>query len=481
MISTNSPDSQILLIKFFYTHGRLIDPGRLHPHSEAHPMLRMNPTFVGAIAFTAIGLFASATWASDQIPGAPQKKPIALINGVIHPVVGETIENGSMVFDDGKITDIGRRIKPPAGSQIIDLKGKHVYPSLIEAHSHLGLTEISSTRATLDMAEAGSINPNVSAHVSVNPDSELIPVTRANGVLVAVSAPSSGVVSGKASVLQLDGWTYEDMTLQPDFALVINWPRTSPFMTQRTATKSEEPQENQNRQVRELRELFENARTYHKAREANPADQPFDSRLNSMIPVIEGTVPLLITADRASQIQAAVAFGVEQGAKVILLGGHDAESCAELLRRYDVPVIVDAVHKDPRRTHEAYDSSFTLPERLRQAGIRFCISGTGRSETWNTRNLPYQAATAGAYGLPHDEALKSVTLYPAEILGIADRVGSLEKGKDATLFVCDGDPLETETQVTAAWIQGRKVDLTSRQTQLYDKYSEKYRQLKGQR
>ncbi|MEJ7594020.1 MAG: amidohydrolase family protein [Planctomycetaceae bacterium] len=427
----------------------------------------------------------SAASASDQIPGAPQKKPIALVNGVLHPISGPAIEDGTLIFDNGTIVDLGRRMKPPENAVVIDLKGQHVYPSLIESHSHMGLTEISSTRATLDMTEIGSINPNVSAHVSVNPDSELIPVTRANGVLIAVSAPSGGLVSGKASVLQLDGWTYEDMTLKPDCALMINWPRTSPVMTPGPATEPEEHLEDRDRErvqaLKDLRALFENTRTYFRARAANPADQPFDSRLDSMIPVVEGQIPLLIAADRANQIQAAVAFGVEQNVKIILLGGHDAEMCAELLRRYDVPVIVDAVHKDPRRDHEEYDSSYTLPERLRRAEIRFCISGTGRSETWNTRNLPYQAATAAAYGLPYDDALRSVTQYPAEILGIADRVGTLEKGKDATLFVSDGDPLETETLVTAAWIQGRKVDLTSRHTQLYDKYRTKYRQLKNQR
>jgi len=444
-------------------------------------MLRVQRQIQATGLLLVMTLLSSAAFASDQIPGAPQKKPIALVNGVIHPIIGPPIEDGTLVFDDGKIVDLGRRVKPPAGAEIIDLKGQHVYPSLIESHSHLGLTEISSTRATLDMAEAGSINPNVRAHVGVNPDSELIPVTRANGVLIAVTAPSSGLVSGKASVLQLDGWTNEDMTLKPDCALVINWPRSSPSMTHPPGTKTKTPKEDPHRAVKGLRELFENTRTYLEARAANPADQPFDSRLDSMIPVVEGEIPLLIAADRASQIQAAVAFGVEQNVKIILRGGHDAESCAELLRRYDVPVIVDAVHKDPRRNHEDYDSAYTLPNRLRLAGIRFCISSTGRSETWNTRNLPYQAATAAAYGLPYEDALRSVTLYPAEILGIADRVGSLERGKDATLFVSDGDPLETETQISAAWIQGRKVDLTSRHTQLYDKYSEKYRQLKNQR
>lgn len=414
--------------------------------------------------------------ASDQIPGAPQKKPVALVNAVVHTLTAQPIEDGTIVFDGGKITAIGRRMKPPAGAEVINLKGKHVYPGMIEAHSHLGLTEISSTRSTLDFAEAGSINPNVSAHVSVNPDSELIPVTRANGVLIALSAPSSGLVSGKASVMQLDGWTYEDMTLQPDAAMVINWPRMSPFMRRSGGSEEDEQRKNRDRAIEELRELFDQARTYSKARESNPASQSFDSRLNAMLPVVEGDTPLMIVADREQEIRSAVAFGAEQNVRVILFGGYDAEACVELLRQYEVPVIIDAVHKVPRRSHDDYDAAFTLPQRLHAAGVKFCISGSGRSETWNTRNLPYQAATAVAYGLPYEEALRSVTIYPAEILGVADRVGTLEEGKDATLFVSDGDPLETETQITAAWIQGRRVDLTSRHTQLYEKYSIKYQQ-----
>jgi imidazolonepropionase-like amidohydrolase len=436
----------------------------------------MKPQFLLILLLT-----SSVAAASDQIPGAPQKKPIALINAVVHTLTGQPIQECTLVFDAGKITDIGARMKPPAGADVIDLKGRHVYPSLIESHSQMGLTEISAVRATIDFAESGSINPNVSAHVAVNPDSELIPVTRANGVLIAVSAPTGGLVSGKASVMQLDGWTYEDMTLKADTALVINWPQMTSRRRSKEKKSDEGPDETRNQAMKELRALFDQTRTYSKARSANPASQFFDSRLNAMLPVIEGKIPLLIAADRADQIQSAVAFGVEQNVKVIIFGGYDAESCAEILRRYSVPVIIDAIHKDPRRDHEDYDAAFTLPERLRQAGVKFCISGSGRSETWNTRNLPYQAATAAAYGLPYDDAMRSITLWPAEILGIADRVGTLEKGKDATLFVSDGDPLETETQITAAWIQGRKVDLTSRHTQLFDKYSEKYRQLKDGR
>lgn len=414
--------------------------------------------------------------ASDQIPGAPQKRPIALVNGVIHTVSGAVIPEGTLVFAEGRITEMGTRMAPPSGADVVDLQGKHVYPGLIESHSQLGLQEISSTRSTIDSSEGGLLNPNVSANVSVNPDSELIPVTRANGVLVAVSAPSGGLVSGRAAVMQMDGWTWEAMTLKPAAALVVNWPSGGPSFRS-PAAGADNASENREDSVQSLRSLFRQAKQYLKSRQANPLGQQFDSRLASMEPVLNGQIPLMISADDVAQIQAAVAFGVEQKVKVILFGGYDAEQCAELLKRYDVPVIISAIHRDPRRDHEDYDAAYTLPERLRRAGIRFCISGSGRAESWNTRNLPYQAATAAAYGLPRDEALRSITLYPAQILGVADRVGSLDAGRDATLFVSTGDPLETETQITHAWIQGRKVDLTSRHTQLNSKYLEKYRQL----
>ncbi|GDX91135.1 MAG: amidohydrolase family protein [Planctomyces sp.] len=422
-------------------------------------------------------LSVQSALASDQIPGAPQKKPVALVNGVLHTVSGPVIEAGTIVFDNGRITELGPRMQPPPNADVIDLQGRHVYPGMIESHSQLGLTELSSTRATIDTSEVGLLNPNVTAATAVNPDSELIPVTRANGVLVALSAPSGGLVSGKASLLQLDGWTSVDMTLQRESGLVINWPASfrSSFFGPPSAGGA--GGEAGGSQVQELRNLFTDARAWSKARTASPETQRYDIRFASMQSVLAGKVPLIVAADEAEEIQAAVAFGVEQKLQVIIFGGYDAESCAELLRRYQVPVIVSAVHRDPRNDHDDYDAAYTLPERLRKAGIRFCISGSARSETWNTRNLPYQAATAAAYGLPRDEALKSVTLYPAQILGVADRLGSLEPGRDATIFVSTGDPLETDSQVTQAWIQGRVVDLNSRHTQLAGKYGEKFRRL----
>jgi len=264
--------------------------------------------------------------------------------------------------------------------------------------------------------------------------------------------------------------------LKPDVAMIVNWPRMTPRTFRRVTASESEQNEARDRDLRRLRDLFDDARAYAAARSANPDDQQFDIRLDAMADVVDGKTPLMVAASRAREIQSAVSFAVEQNVELIILGGHDALLCADLLRKYDVPVVVSAVHRNPLRRHEDYDSSYTLPARLHEAGLRFCISASDRAETWNTRNLGHQASTASAYGLPRKQALKAVTLYPAEILGISDRVGTLETGKHATLFVCDGDPLDTEVQVTHAWIQGRQVDLSSRHTDLYDKYREKYRQ-----
>ena len=448
----------------------------MHVHMKTLKF-RSFPRTVFAATFSAFMMLALTVTASDVIPGPPQTKPIALLNGVIHTITGSPIEGG-IVFENGRITQVSPSPDIPDGAEVIDLKGQHVYPSLIESHSQLGLTEFGAVRATHDYAETGRINPNVSANVAVNPDSELIPVTRSNGVLIALSAPTGGLVSGKASVIQLDGWTFEDLTLKAAAAMVFNWPRMS-SLSSRGSRSGDSSGDTSGSQLNELRKLFEDANAYRKARKTNPSGQGYDIRLEAMEPVLSGALPMLVSANRAREIQSAVAFAVEHKTKLIIFGGADAEQCAELLKQYDVPVIVDAVHRNPMRRHEDYDDAYTLPERLRHAGVRFCISGSGRSETWNARNLAYHAATASAYGLPYEDAVRSVTIWPAQILGIADRVGSLENGKDATLFVSDGDPLETETQISMAWVQGRSVDLNDRHKQLFHKYSEKYRQLKN--
>lgn len=420
-------------------------------------------------------LFASttATIASDEIPGSPQKRAIALTGGTVFPISGPKIEDGVVLFDRGRILAVGSKdaVKIPAGADRVDCQGKHVYPGLFESHSQLGLTEVSAVRASNDRSEVGRIKPNVKANVAVNPDSELIPVTRANGVLLALTEPSGGLVAGQASVLQLDGWTYEDLTLKASAAMVVSWPSVPNELEKGKAASTSSS-------VERLRELLEDARAYASARKLSPKDQPVDLRLEAMQPVLNRRTPLLVHANSLAVIQSAVAFAAEEKLRLLIYGGYDAPLCAELLKKHNVPIIIAAAYRLPRRRSDAFDSGYTLASRLHKAGVRFCISGGATSRTSNTRNLPYHAAVSVAYGLPHDVALRAITLSPAEILGVADRVGSLEPGKDATLFVTTGDPLETASNVTAAWVQGRAVDLSSRHVKLYEKYRTKYERLK---
>jgi len=390
-----------------------------------------------------------------QVPGPEARGPVAIVGATLHPVAGPAIDNGTLVFERGRIVALGATVEVPAGAERIDGRGKQVYPGFLQFGGQLGLVEINSIRATQDAVESGEFNPNVRAQVAVNPDSELIPVTRANGVLLALTMPSGGIVSGTSAVLQLDGWTWEQMTLRAPAALHVQWPPGG---------------------VERLEQMFDEARRYQRAREAGTLEEGADLRWEAMLPVLRGELPMVVATDSRVQIQSAVAFADRHRLRLVIFGGYDAVECASLLRDRDIPVVVPAVFRLPRRRSDPFDAAYTLPDRLRQAGVRYCIAGGDRFDASNLRNLPYHAATAVAYGLPRDEAIRAITLYPAQILGIADRVGSLEPGKDATLFVVEGDPLEAESQIASAFIQGRRVDLDNRHTRLWRKYQEKYRQ-----
>lgn len=414
----------------------------------------------------------------DGVPAPPQSKPVALVGGTVHTISGAAIENGTVIFEGGKLTYVGGQTSPPAGAKVIDVTGKHVFPGMFEANSQLGLTEIQSVPATIDVGEVGDINPNVKAQVAINPDSELLPVTRAGGVLLAVSAPTGGLIAGRSAVIQLDGWTYEDMALVPVSAMHMTWPGGgSGRRGGRRGGAEEGPKPDE--RIRELNQFFADSRAYREQRNSPVAQQAFDLRLEAMGDLLDRKIPMVVQANRLADIQAAVAFAVEQNIRLVILGGYDAPLCADLLKKHDVPVIVSAVYRLPQRPSDPYDHAYTLPKRLHEAGVRFCISCTDRSETWNTRNLPFEAGTAVAYGLPTDVALRAIMLYPAQIFSVADRVGSLEVGKDATLFVSSASPLDARSKIEQAFIQGRELDLSNKQTRLYEKYSEKYRQLKA--
>ena len=416
---------------------------------------------------------------SSEIPAKPQDHPIALVGGIIYTLSVQTIENGILLFDKGKIIAIGTTVDIPQGAEKIDVKGKHVYPGLVDARSDLGLTEIGAVRATNDLAESGSINSNVRAEVAVNPESELIPVTRVNGVTTAVTMPGGGTISGTAAALSLDGWTWEEMTLRSPVGLVVNWPSMTINRAWWERRSEEEQKKARDQALNDLRNAFRDARAYLNAkRSESNQGVPYnntDLRWEAMMPVLDGKIPVLVNAEDIQQIQAAVAWADQENVKLVIVGGYDAWRAADLLKARDIPVIVHPIQRTPWRRWEAYDDPATLPKKLHDAGVRYCIAGEGGAS--NERNLPYHAAMAASYGLPKDEALKSVTMYPAQILGIADRVGSLEVGKDATLIVTDGDPLEIMTNVSMEFIQGKNISLQSRHTRFYEKYQEKYRRL----
>ncbi len=428
-----------------------------------------------AACFLVAQLVTITAQANPEIPGAPQASPIAIVGATVHTVSGAVIERGVVVFDAGKLTAVGPTDTAiPANAQRIDAAGKHVFPGLIAANTTLGLIEIDAVRATVDHTEAGLVNPNVRAQVAVNPDSELIPVTRANGVLLAQVTPRGGMLQGQSAIIALDGWTWEDMTLAAPVGMHVNWPRMTPVSSWWVEQSGQQQAEGRNQQLAILRKTFDDARAYMKARAAEPATR-VDVRLEAMIPVVERKLPLFVAADALDEIQAAVAFCLKENVRLVIVGGYDAPHCAALLKQHDIPVIVNSVNRLPRNRGDAFDTPFTVPERLRKAGVKFCICDGGKFEASNIRNLPYEAAKAASYGLPPDEALKSLTLSAAEILGIGDRAGSLDVGKDATLFIADGDILEIATHVEQAFIQGRKVDLSNRHKRLYDKYQEKQR------
>jgi imidazolonepropionase-like amidohydrolase len=434
--------------------------------------------FLGVLGVLA--LITPSARAADQLPGEPQRTPILLSGADVYTVSGETIRGGQVLLDEGKIVAVGKDLPtPPSNAKRLDLSGKRVYPGLFATGNDLGLVEVRSVRGSDDAGETGTLNPNIRAEVAINPDSELIPVARANGVLLNLTVPEGSILPGSSAVLQLDGWTWQDMTVKAPAAIHVTWPNMGRQRARRTQSREGDAATPAvDEQLKALDQAFADARAYLAAKKAQKKTD-HDARWEAMVPLLEGKVPLVVAADEVRQIRAAVAFATREKVKLVVFGGYDAPLCADLLKKYDVPVVVNGTFRLPLRPDSPYDEPFTVPNRLREAGVKYCITLSHRFGGSDVRNLPYHAARAAAYGLPADEALKAITLYPAQILGCADRVGSLEPGKDATLIVADGDILETPTHVELAFVQGRQVDLTSKHTQLYEKYREKYRRQGG--
>jgi len=408
----------------------------------------------------------------------PARGVFAIRNARIVTVSGADIESGTVVIRDGKIEAVGTAVNVPANAQSIGGRGLSVYPGMIDAGTNMGLVEVpQGANGTVDTSEVGELNPNAKAITAVNPHSAHIAVTRVEGITNTLTAPTGGLISGQAALINLLGTAPKEMAVVPQFALVINYPRIgfggggfggfqAPVNLSETLTANE-------RQVDRIRKMLRDAEAYGRALDAYERDKslPRPDRnvvLEPLVPYVRGQQPVIFRADREAEIRGALKFADEMKLKPIILGGNDAWKVASLLKEKNVPVILTGVFSLPNREDDAYDVLFENPAKLQQAGVRFAIS-TGDAGA-EVRNLAQYAGMAAAYGLSKADAVRAVTLYPAQIMNVADRLGSIEPGKMANLVVTDGDLLEIRTRIRYLFIDGRPVVLSSRHTELNDAF-----------
>jgi len=403
---------------------------------------------------------------------AARAESLLLTGATVHTVSGATITNGQVLVRDGKIAAVGSAVTA-TDAKVVSLDGLHLYPGMIALNTDLGLAEIGAVRATVDVSEVGDYTPDVYSWLAVNPDSELLPVARANGVSHFEPVPFGAVVSGQSGLMALDGWTTEQMLAKKSIALHVFWPNAGLNTTTKEKSrdpakwKSLEDQDKERKEkLRQLDDFFTEARAYAKAK-TGATDFQIVPAWEAMLPVVRGEIPVTIHADEVRQIRAAVTWAATNGVKMILADGLDAWRVADLLATNRIPVIFNHVFSLPQRGEDNYDAQFRAAGVLSKAGVKIAFSGGGGSLV---KNLPYAAAQAVAFGLPVDDAVKAITLYPAQIAGVAERLGSIEVSKDATFFVSTGDVLDIRSTVKRMWIGGKEVSLENRHTRLYEKY-----------
>lgn len=404
-----------------------------------------------------------------------QTRSILIMNATAHIGDGSVIENAAVGFRNGVLDMVADartiRLAANAYDETIDAAGKHVYPGFIATNSTLGLHELDAIRPANDVAETGAFKPGIRSAIAYNTDSEIIPTVRLNGVLMAQITPRGGVISGTSCVMQLDAWNWEDALIKADDGVHLNWPGV--FHKHYDKGKvSVEKVKTYDQQLREIHTFFNEARAYCGINQ--PAIQ--ELRFEGLRGIFDGSQKLYVHADDAKSIQEALNFKVSQQVKeMVIVGGYDAHLVAEQLVANQVPVLLRRVHELPMYTEDDIDLPYKLPALLHAAGVSFALQNEGDMERMGARNLPFYAGTAVAYGLPYEEAVRSLTQSPAKILGIDQRCGTLEVGKDATLFISTGDALDMRTNaLTHAFIQGRSIILRSKQTDLYEKYKQKY-------
>lgn len=432
------------------------------------------------LAAVAIAIAATAPLtlsAQVRMTVPKQSEPIALRGATIHTVTNGVIENGTIIFEAGRITAVGANIPIPAGTRVVDVTGKHIYPGLIDAYSTVGIAEIGAVDMSNDINEVGDFNPNVRTDVAVNAESRHIGTSRSQGVLTTLTTPGGGLISGMSSAMALEGWTWEEMSLESAAALNVNWPEPN----QRGGRfggfgggQGGGPRVTYEERVQQLKTYFAEARAYRDAVAAGETVRT-DARFMAMIPALNREIPVVVSANGASQINDAITWAKQENLRLIIRGGDDAIHVADRLRAENVPVILTSTMDAPNRPHEGYDAAYRRAAQLHEAGVKFAISG-GAGSLYTDR-LPYEAGVAVAFGLPEEEALKAVTINAAELMGLSDRLGSLEPGKQATLLITTGTPIDTKSEILQAYIQGRELDMNDIQKHFFEKYMTKVRQL----
>jgi imidazolonepropionase-like amidohydrolase len=428
--------------------------------------------------FLVLSLFLFAVVLAPFNTAAQGGETYVIRNAKIVTVTGATIERGTVVIQNGKIAAVGASVAVPSGAKVIDATGLSVYPGMIDSGTTMGLEEIGSVAGGQDTSEISDNNANVRVQVAIHAESSHIPVARVNGITTTLTAPQGGTIAGQSVLINLDGWTWKEMTLKNSVAMHINWPGAGGgrggggfggFGAQRSIP---ELRRQQDRQIEELKKTLLDAKAYADAKDARAKDAALpkldmDLRKDALIPVVRGQMPIVVDVNTARDIKRAVEFANELKLKLIIAGGVEAHKVADLLKANNIPVIVGPILEFPRNEDDPYDAPFANPGLLSKAGVKIAFQ---TSDSAYVRNLPYHAGMAAAFGLPKEEALKAVTIYPAEIWGVADKVGSIEPGKIANLIVTDGDPLEIITQIKHLFINGKPVPLTSKHTELYEKY-----------
>lgn len=401
----------------------------------------------------------------------------AVQGATIHTVSDGTIENGTIVMRGGRIIAVGANVDIPAGAEIIDGTDKHVYPGMIDAFSQLGLTEIGAVPATNDMNEMGRFNPHLNAHTAIHPASEHIPVARANGITHTMAAPGGGGrgggggsgIRGQATLIHLDGWTVEEMEIEKSAAMVVSWPTLSSRGGFRRGPSRPfaDVQKEFDEQVEELDAWFVAAQHYKQATESGSSRLARDLQLEHLSRVLDGGLRVIVQANDHREIESAVAFAEKWNLNLVIAGATGARDIAGMLAAKGIPVILGPVQRLPNGQDVAYDDANTLPGVLADAGVEIAFATFNSADS---RTLPYEAANSVSWGLSQDAALEAITLGPARILGVSDRLGSLEVGKVGNVIVTDGDPLEITTEIEHVFIRGLPSDLDNKHKRSWEKY-----------